>query len=632
LVLVICDDSLQLACIKGTCQPKPPQVVGEGEACSDTAICDDAQQLTCVDGACQKAPPKAGPGEACSDQILCDTAQLLSCVDGACVVQPAGPGEPCSETRACKADSGLACAQGYCRATCSSVADGCASGFECLALPAGDPSGAPGVCLPGGKLSGPGQYGTFCPDAMICDKAAGFFCKGVPGDASAFCTQKDGCATDTDCPAAFWCGSVTNPIDDKGNIDFDHPIKACLTREFCSPCATDLDCSAKTGGICVPDVNGEKFCSLPCNPGKNSCQIGVSCVDLGDGRSACRPDVGVCHVADAPKGCDPCRIDTDCGPGGLCNNGAVGNKPGMRWCSTPCGGPDASGKNTCPIAPNGAEMVCLDENELSLGGPFDSTQPNSIYKRCYKPLTVDNTDAFKGKDPTNNACGNSKREGDEECDDGNKTTTDGCDNCKIIPTCRFTLAEPNDDGKTTLMQDGMPFDKVPTFCKSVLVEGSIEAAGDIDSLLFSLPDGASAWAELFTDKPGACSGDLLLEIRGGNVDLNVKCKDLSASVKNLDGETPSLCPDNATLGCGSCDTPGICGSCDDDSGIGDCPKMLISSTLQFQGYKVKFDSAVKTARIYARDPSATVANYILVVDRLTPGDQGPASPPGLGCY
>lgn len=631
-----CDGAGGLACAAGKCGVAPGKA---GDACG-ARPCGDG--LACFQGKCAAA--LGGAGEGCDDTRGCDDAAGLVCLDGICQTSIAGPGEPCGEARPCNGDDGLVCADGSCRYGCKSFS-GCAQGYECKGLPAGTSDVFAGACVKSTFESADGQYGTNCPKPESCDKDSDFFCVGAKGDANAFCSKKNGCTTDDECPSGYWCGAVTS-ADSKGIIDFENPIKACLQRDFCAPCSSDLDCSNYTGSICVPDVDGEKFCSVPCNPSKNSCAIGAGCVDVGEGVFACRPDVGVCHPKEGqPAGCEPCRIDGDCGPGALCRSGAIGNKAGLKWCQTPCGAPDADGKRPCPVSPSGAEMVCLDENQFGLGGPFQADDPqfgNSVYGFCFKPLTVDNT-VSTTKDPAVNACGNGKREGDEECDDGNSNSSDGCNKCKISDTCRFTLAEEN--GAQVLKQGSDTLTEIPSPCLSFAVEGTLKNPGDVAQFRFEIPDGFYSWFEVFSGKAGSCSADLVASVHQGvyddktdTLDITDKdgkitaCDKLNSSIKNLDADNPSLCKEGNFLGCGSCTDKGLCGTCDDDNGIGNCPRMLLAVTTSYQQYEVKFASNKQLARIYAHDPKATNVSFTAVVDRLTPGAQGPKNSPGLSCF
>jgi cysteine-rich repeat protein len=330
---------------------------------------------------------------------------------------------------------------------------------------------------------------------------------------------------------------------------------------------------------------------------------------------------------------------------------------------TPCGPADSFGKSSCPIAPNGLEMICMDENELSIGGPFNQSDPlvpNYLYKHCYVPLTVDNTEMYAGIDPPRNACGNYVREGDEECDDGNTDAADGCDiDCKVTAACTFKVKEPNGDLWATPPQSpviepspkhiaGVDYDPNMVHvvslskCGTFKVSGALETAGDVDTIAIRLDPAYNAWLETYTGGLHSCAADLITEVRAwGNfektallnfLDPAAKCGDLTQSIKNLDLDPPTLCS-SGNLGCGSCSKPGLCGQCDDDSGYGNCTRMLLSTTTSYSGYKVDFDGKYKMIRVYSRDATKTVPEYTMIVSRFTgQSNTGSSTPPALSCY
>ncbi len=562
-------------------------------------------------------------------------------------------GTTCTGDAQCDTGHGFTCLGGKCTTPCAAIGDACPTGYECVGNPSPSAGGAKGMCAETKVPVVDKQYGTPCPSGKddACDTANGFSCVGPVGEG--YCTKKDGCTSDDQCPTGYWCGTMRTALDDK-NIDFSKRPRACVKRTWCTPCSTDVDCSLQLGAVCAADTNGEKFCSMPCVLGGNSCIIGAECVDTGGGKGVCRPDVGVCHEAN-PKGCSPCRNDADCGDNAICAGGSVGYKPGMNWCLTPCG--EENGKSTCPVAPNGLEMMCLDDVNYDLGGPFSASDPNYIYKHCYAPYTVDNTEKYLESDPPRNTCGNYVREPGEECDDGNMNSADGCADCKVTADCTFSATEPNGDlwlgegpalnkepGHLTIGTDWDPnmkwvisTQKCPTF----KVFGSIDAPGDVDTVAFMLSNEQYAWLETFSGEVGACNGDLRTEVRPwGNaeqsaklnlMDPDVKCEQLTSEIKDLANN--KLCSDNK-LGCGSCTQSGLCGQCDSDNGIGACNRMLVSTSTKLYGqYEVKFDGKYRMIRIYGQDPTVTVSDYVIVVQKfVAQSNFGTSTPPALSCY
>ncbi len=526
------------------------------------------------------------PGDSCASNVECDDGHGVRCVDGACTFVPT-----CTSLRDCPTADGTAC----------QTRDGFTG------------------CFPS-KDHGKGQYGSVCPNGNgDCDAGAGFVCVGTAGDIDAYCAKrgKDVCKSDSDCSPGFWCGETT-PVDDKNNKLWGETAAICLRRSFCAPCSSDLDCSQQPGAVCVPDAQGERFCSLPCDPGKPSCRRGAECVDTGGGAFACRPLAGACHAKGAPSGCDACRIDKDCGSGAVCRGSKEGFAPTVTTCAVPCGPKDADGKASCPNAPNGFEMVCLDENQFDSGffsGPYSSKDGNALYGLCYPPFTVKNESEFPGKVPPRDVCGNAIREGKEECDDSNSSIGDGCDiDCKITDDCRFRVEEPNGDDARKLVGPTGPVDRVPPECDTFMVEGAIETGGDIDAIDFDIDGGQYDSVSVYTDEIGACTADLVAEVRTGTVDMTKTCKDLHG---------PMEC--GASNACGSCSNDGQCGACDDDGGYGKCPRMMIthSGGPAQKGSKIvlqttKYSGPEQRLRIYAKSPAATVSKYLVVVERLQP--------------
>ncbi len=592
----------------------------------------------------QEGSADAGPEDS---SVRDSSIQDSNLADGACTANTSCP-------------NGTVCSGGACLKTCSTN-EQCPIEQLCTPNPNAPDAGPKGYCVAKSQDWGKGRYGSICPTGSAeCDTAAGFDCVGTAGTADAYCSKKDACTKDSECPLGFWCGDVRR-MKDANNVDFDNPAKACLRRTFCAPCETDLDCFHETNAICAPSKAGEKFCSLPCDPASKSCIFGTSCDDLGDGRFACRPEAGgVCH-AEKPQGCSPCRIDSDCGKNAVCIRGKINWKPSMSWCSTVCGPVDADGKRGCPIAPNGQEMLCLDENQYSIGGPVTSTAPNSQYQHCYAPFTMDVSELYTKppRNPPHNVCGNHIREGEEECDDANKSATDGCDNCRITEACTFKISEPNGDGtdgvSPTLspapkhvtatgpdVDPAMPFVISLWNCGTFRVEGAIENAGDTDTIAIGVDDSISLWVEAFTDKIGTCSADLIAETRAWKngekvtdkslLDLNVPCEKLSNDVQFLADQ--KLCPDAPDhLACGSCAGAGICGVCDDDNGVGNCPRMLVNTMTKYSTVPVYFDGIYKVIRIRAKKPSATVVKYVVVGSRFeSEAAIGPSTPPVLSCF
>lgn len=581
-----------------------------GETCTPKPTMAGATAYLCRSRAVEKLPPN-GFGVACKAAADCDEAHGLSCTAGRCGLPEAAACKAASE---CSSD---ACDDGTCKRPCNRLSD-CAVGTECVGLVVGK---KPGVCK--GKPSlAPGRYSQPCPkgrEGKECDADAGFRCIGLKGDPDAYCSKPGDCAADGGCPIGYWCGGIRGDAKEGEGIPASQ--RTCVKRTFCAPCDTDTDCGFTFGAKCVPDVDGVKFCSTSCTPDKRSCRFGAECVAVGGGDFACRPDAGTCARA-KPTGCDPCRNDLDCGPGGYCLGdtipGAI-DKPSVRWCVTPCGTADGDGKRTCPKSPNGVEMICLDENNLDLGTASLGVGKDAAFPGyCFPGVTFD-PEATVEIDPPKNVCGNGLRDGDEECDDGNKSAKDGCDACAITAACRFTVPPENGDGVTGLTSASGPIDVVPAECKSFRVDGQI-AAGKVNVVQISVATNlATSLAEVFTGAVGSCDADLVLEVRDGvKPDLTVGCKDL------LPPDLSSLLDCGKNIGCGDCKETNKCGLCDDDNGVGNCPRALVMRVTSYDGTKVVNASADKTMRLYARSPAAAVPAYTLLFGQL----KGDSSSPG----
>jgi hypothetical protein len=176
--------------------------------------------------------------------------------------------------------------------------------------------------------AGPKQWGAGCnptggleanPD---CDTAQGFYCYGSsPADGAAYCTRY-GCTSDRECAPNFYCGTINvAPNVTTAKPTRHQTTKLCLRRDYCAPCAADLDCPTLNGLTqhCVPDsVTGDGLCAPECKSSAN-CNFEARCVDVGTGVKTCYPRAGACK-GDGSL-CSPCSNDGDCGDDGLCVKG-----------------------------------------------------------------------------------------------------------------------------------------------------------------------------------------------------------------------------------------------------------------------------------------------------------------------
>ena len=244
---------------------------------------------------------------------------------GACTttttVAPPGPAvcDPtqCAPKNECIPDAAGAVA---CRIGCLSHTD-CPFNTQCLT------SAPRNYCV---KLTTPteqkpsGQWGFPCLAAggrdknPACSVETGFACYAAgTTDPLAYCTQYD-CTVDLDCAGGFYCGTInTAPNANTDNHTFGTTRNVCLKRNYCSPCAGDIDCPVVDGQQmrCTADDAGGRYCSNPCTTTSN-CRLDAACNGVADdGSKVCRPRAGACK-GDGTL-CSPCASDADC-PNGFC--------------------------------------------------------------------------------------------------------------------------------------------------------------------------------------------------------------------------------------------------------------------------------------------------------------------------
>lgn len=291
-----------------------------------------------------------------------------------------------------------------------------------LACPLGDGDCASAFACPDGAACDPACTGADC--ACPADQCKALMClTNGEGDADAFCTLRD-CHADSDCPGGYWCGQLRvpqhicgptcksskcagGPMDglgcskasdcQQGDQSFcgeadDNPCvdpadvaaggstlvegtwcglqNICRPRRVCSPCETDLDCSAQPYQRCTTLQDNTKACTRDCDTDAD-CDSGYGCTN-----GACIPRSGVCVGTGGY--CEPCRTDLDCAAGGptfLCRGFIAGSFE--RACydiiSKSCNS-DAN----CPVGPDGRHGTCLGEDQ-------GVTPDVSYYHTCDMP-------------------------------------------------------------------------------------------------------------------------------------------------------------------------------------------------------------------------------------------------------
>lgn len=233
----------------------------------------------------------------------------------ACSTSPVAPTcDPakCATGNVCIAEG----SENKCRRPCSSHGD-CPTNYKCQIGSSKSYCVADTLQI---TAKDTGQWGSPCNsqdgiENAACDGDQKFKCFAKsPTDADAFCTRYD-CAQDTDCRSGWYCGAVrSSPNAESSTISWGTDSRLCLPQTFCAPCASDLDCSQKTGPTyCVAGTDGAKFCATECGD-DTGCDKWADCKAAPSGKNVCTPRAGVCK-GDG-KYCAPCRSDGDCKAGG----------------------------------------------------------------------------------------------------------------------------------------------------------------------------------------------------------------------------------------------------------------------------------------------------------------------------
>jgi hypothetical protein len=241
---------------------------------------------------------------------------------------------------------------------------------------------APGVTAPMGPWAVPclptkGESGN-----PACKSSAGFDCYGISTtDANAFCTLF-GCASDAECPPAWWCADV----NEVPNVTTDAPTvqtlgatrHVCLPRGQCAPCKSDHDCASPLGSDgtqqhCIADSQGSLFCAAQC-VGSANCALDALCAPRwtlcspASGKSCmgdedCPPADGTYQHCDGGHCTPECGSASDCGAGqscqavGLCMPRAGVCKGDGSFCS-PCRSDDDCPTGYCFSAFYSTERFC----------------------------------------------------------------------------------------------------------------------------------------------------------------------------------------------------------------------------------------------------------------------------------
>ncbi len=233
-----------------------------------------------------------------------------------------------------------------------------------------------------------GQFGAACkptgglasnPD---CDAVDGFWCNGASRtDANAYCTLF-GCTADTECGLGYYCGLVNKyPNVSSSKLQDGETWPACLPRDYCAPCKSDIDCGPANGAPqhCVAGTDNATYCAPECSS-NTQCHLDAQCLPYSN-FNACTPRAGLC------KGdgglCSPCRSDADC-TNGYCV-GAY-NSP-EKFCSVESGVACSISSTNTLVAQCPTTSAATKEITCSLA-EFDPDMPAS---QCIGSV-VDGTD------------------------------------------------------------------------------------------------------------------------------------------------------------------------------------------------------------------------------------------------
>jgi Cys-rich repeat protein len=237
----------------------------------------------------------------------------------------------CGGGGACVITLGGATLAGQCLATCESMTD-CRDGYQCSGGLMGAGVTLPDTCRPAPETD------------QLDDNVAGNMC-----------------AADTDCSGGM---CLTSRMMGFGTVE--------LPGGYCSGrCIEDADCGA--GGVCLPPLlGGAGSCYQACTDDAQCTRDGYRCRVLRGETRGCNPApdplpdnttgdactsdaecggvVGACQTelpatglagvlgqtVPAPGGycSQECAEDSDCGAGGLCTGGVLGN----AYCFKPCTG------------------------------------------------------------------------------------------------------------------------------------------------------------------------------------------------------------------------------------------------------------------------------------------------------
>jgi cysteine-rich repeat protein len=442
-------------CLTSACNPADGMCSSSNKG--DAEPCDDASQCTekdaCAKGECKGAAVNCDDGNSCTQ----DACQY----DKGCVHTPAAA--PCDDGNACT--SGDACGNGACSGVPKDPTTTCDDGNPCTTEGC-DPSAS------GGKGASSGCTNTAnaakCDDGNPCtagDQCAEKACKA--GANTCQCQSDADCAKSEDgnfCNGTLMCDKATpafkcaiNPatvVECQPAPDKPCQQNVCDAKSGkCNllPMVDDKPCDADGSPCTVGDACAGGTCkagkALDCNDGNpctsDACDLKLGCTHTANS-AACNADDSACTVGDAcsgqkciagtAKNCadsEPCTADT-CDPktGDCKHDGAAAQGQACDADGNLCTGPDTckctSSFCTAATCVVGPALNCDDQNPCT-------TDACDKQKGCTYTPFVDqagcglNQWCLAGKCVPKPYCGNGKiDQPEEECDDGNQVSGDGC--------------------------------------------------------------------------------------------------------------------------------------------------------------------------------------------------------------
>jgi len=416
--------------------------------CDDGMVCNGAEDCDVSAHLCTAGMPPAA-GTACGGGLVCRGG---SCVSAACGNGAREGAEQCDDGNSVDGDG----CDNDCTFSCAAAAD-CDDANACTGTEscnttlhtcqAGTPLADGAACGTGRVCRGGACITPVCGDGFVegaeqCDDANGTDGDGCDSDCTFSCSAAADCDDANLCNGAETCRAAT------------HTCGAGTPPADGVSCGVGLVCR---GGACVMPVCGNgllEFGEL-CDDGnstngdgcENDCTF--SCAtdgECGDGRfcngtETCNTTTHVCRSG------TPVSDGTSCGGGLVCRAGTCvppvcGN--GILETGETCDdGNTADGdgcNNDCTFSCT-ATADCDDAN-LCTGAETCNTSTHICTNPADPPdgTPCGGGNVCRGGSCVAPLCGNSLREGSEQCDDGNTTDGDGCDNdctysCEAAADC-----------------------------------------------------------------------------------------------------------------------------------------------------------------------------------------------------